>query len=50
MCNGQWLMRDGKVLTVDEEAVLEEAKSRAAFLRKKAGIELPDRFPTVRVR
>ncbi|NJB69349.1 5-methylthioadenosine/S-adenosylhomocysteine deaminase [Desulfobaculum xiamenense] len=50
MCDGRWLMRDGKVLTVDEKAVLEEAKSRAAFLRKKAGIELPDRFPTVRVR
>ncbi|UIJ39349.1 amidohydrolase [Desulfobaculum bizertense] len=50
MCDGNWLMKDKKVLVVDEEAVLEEAKSRATFLRKKAGIVLPDRFPTVKVR
>ncbi|MBE3580578.1 MAG: amidohydrolase [Thermoanaerobacteraceae bacterium] len=50
MCNGHWLMRDGKILTVNEEEVLEQAQARAAALIKKAGIVLPDRFPVVRVR
>lgn len=48
MCDGQWLMRDRKVLTIDEEAVLKEAKKHADAVYKRAGIVLRDRFPTVR--
>lgn len=45
ICNGKWLMRDRKILTFDEEAVLKEAKIRAAFIRSRAGIQMPKRFP-----
>jgi 5-methylthioadenosine/S-adenosylhomocysteine deaminase len=45
ICNGKWLMRDRKILTFDEEAVLQEAKVRAAAIRSRAGIRMPDRFP-----
>lgn len=47
MCNGKWLMRDRKVLTIDEEALLLEAKERAAAIRKRAGIVMPRRFPVI---
>lgn len=47
ICNGQWIMRDRKVLTVDEEEIIREAKERAKSIYKRAGIILPDRFPIV---
>ena len=49
MCNGKWLMRERKILTLDEEAILEEACRRGAAIYERAGIRLPDRFPVVRV-
>lgn len=45
VCNGKWLMRNRKILTFDEEAVLQEAKERAAAIRSRAGIQMPSRFP-----
>ncbi|PRR70726.1 hypothetical protein MHFGQ_07500 [Moorella humiferrea] len=50
MCDGRWLMRDKKILTVNEEEVLDQVQTRAAALVKKAGIVLPHRFPVVKVR
>lgn len=44
MCNGKWLMKDNKVLTIDEERILREAQKRASSLMKKAGVILPDRL------
>ena len=49
MCNGRWLMRDRKILTLDEEAILKEACRRSAAIYDRAGIRLPDRFPVVKV-
>ena len=49
MCDGKWLMRDRKVLTLDEDAILLEGSARAAAIYKRAGIVLPDRFPVVKV-
>ena len=49
MCDGKWLMKDHKILTLDEEAILQEGAARAAAIYKRAGIELPDRFPVVKV-
>ncbi|MBC3797808.1 amidohydrolase [Acetobacterium tundrae] len=46
LCNGQWLMKKRIIQTLDEKAILKEAKKRADSIRKRAGIELPDRFPT----
>jgi 5-methylthioadenosine/S-adenosylhomocysteine deaminase len=45
MCDGKWLMRNRTIKILDEQAILKEAKARAAAIRKKAGIILPDRFP-----
>lgn len=49
MCDGRWLMRDRKILTLDEDAILQEGCQRSAAIYKRAGIELPDRFPVVKV-
>ena len=45
MCNGQWLMKDRVLLTLDEQAILSEAQDRANSIRERAGIRLPNRFP-----
>ncbi len=47
MADGRWLMRDRKIRVVDEAAVLEEAKQRAAAIVQRAGIKLPNRFNVV---
>lgn len=47
ICDGKWIMKNRKVLTVDEDAIIAEAKERAKSIYKRAGIVLPDRFPTV---
>ena len=44
MVDGRWLMRDRHILTVDEAAILAEAKERAAAIADRAGVQLPDRF------
>jgi 5-methylthioadenosine/S-adenosylhomocysteine deaminase len=45
MCDGKWLMKKRKVLTVDEKGILQEAQTRADAIRTRAGIRLPERFP-----
>lgn len=47
MCDGKWLMKERKILTVDENAILIEAKERASAICKRAGIALPLRFPYI---
>ncbi|KAL2642884.1 hypothetical protein R1flu_010471 [Riccia fluitans] len=43
MCNGQWIMRDHKIQTIDEEAVIAKSKEAAAKLLTRARIQLPAR-------
>jgi cytosine/adenosine deaminase-related metal-dependent hydrolase len=43
MCDGQWIMREHKILTVDEVDVIARAKSAAKDLIVRAGIQLPKR-------
>ena len=50
MCDGKWLMRDRKILTLDEEAILREAQRAGEAIYRRAGIVLPDRFPVTRIR
>ncbi len=47
MCDGKWLMRAGRILVVDEQQVLWEARARAAAIVRRAGIQLPPRFNVV---
>ncbi|MCL1847804.1 MAG: amidohydrolase family protein, partial [Coriobacteriia bacterium] len=49
MCDGVWLMRDRKLLTLDEDAIIQEANERAQAIYARAGIILPDRFPVTSV-
>ena len=49
MCDGVWLMRDRKILALDEDAIILEANERARAIYKRAGIVLPDRFPVVKI-
>jgi 5-methylthioadenosine/S-adenosylhomocysteine deaminase len=44
MVDGRWLMREGRILTVDEGAILAEVEARAPILYQRAGITLADRF------
>jgi 5-methylthioadenosine/S-adenosylhomocysteine deaminase len=44
MCDGVWLMRDRRFTQLDVEAILREARERAAAVRGRAKIELPERF------
>lgn len=48
MCDGKWLMRDRKILTLDEDEILKEAQERSNSIYKRAGIVLPDRFPVIK--
>lgn len=45
ICNGRWLMRDRRILTFDEKALIQEARFRAVSIRSRAGIRMPERFP-----
>jgi 5-methylthioadenosine/S-adenosylhomocysteine deaminase len=49
MCDGKWIMKDRKVLTLDEDAILKEGCDRAQAIYRRAGIVLPDRFPVTKV-
>lgn len=49
MCNGKWLMKERKILTLDEDAIIKEACERGAAIYNRAGIHLPDRFPVQKV-
>lgn len=44
MCNGKWIMRDHKILTVNEEKVLKTAAEAADNALKRAGIVVPERM------
>jgi 5-methylthioadenosine/S-adenosylhomocysteine deaminase len=48
MCDGKWLMKERVLQTINEEEILDEAAARAKAIYQRAGINLPDRFPTVR--
>lgn len=44
MCNGQWIMKDKKIVNVDEEEVISIAKQASSELLKRAGITIPNRM------
>jgi 5-methylthioadenosine/S-adenosylhomocysteine deaminase len=48
MCDGKWLMKNRKVMVVSEEDILDRAEEMAGSIRRRAGIVIPDRFPTIR--
>lgn len=48
MCDGKWLMKNRKIIAVNEEEIIIEAEIAAAIIRKKAGIQLPERFTIIK--
>lgn len=38
LCDGEWLLRERRIIRVDEAAVLAEAAQRAAAVRRRAGL------------
>uniref|UniRef100_A0A7C8ZFH1 Atrazine chlorohydrolase n=1 Tax=Opuntia streptacantha TaxID=393608 RepID=A0A7C8ZFH1_OPUST len=44
ICNGKWIMKDKKILTVNEEEVITQAKQASKELLKRAGISIPNRM------
>ncbi|KAK3418841.1 hypothetical protein EUGRSUZ_H04604 [Eucalyptus grandis] len=44
MCNGQWIMKDKRILSVDEEEVISLAKRASSELLERAGIKIPNRM------
>lgn len=44
MCNGRWIMKDRKILTVDEPEVMAAAKHASSELLRRAGIHIPARM------
>lgn len=47
MCDGRWIMRAQKILTVDEVAILKAAKEAASQILKRAKIDIPNRMTVV---
>lgn len=48
ICNGKWLMKERKVLVLDEEALLEKVKEQGAKIREKADINISSTFNIIR--
>ncbi|CAM0957705.1 unnamed protein product [Alopecurus aequalis] len=44
MCNGQWIMKDQKIMNLNEEEAISSAVKRATVLLARAGINLPKRM------
>ncbi|KAG0520705.1 hypothetical protein BDA96_08G097200 [Sorghum bicolor] len=44
MCNGQWIMKDHKIMNLNEEEEISSAVKRANDLLERAGINLPSRM------
>lgn len=44
ICDGKWIMKNRQVVTIDEAAIIAEAKERAKSVCQRAGIVLPDRL------
>ncbi|KAL5224862.1 hypothetical protein ABZP36_011501 [Zizania latifolia] len=44
MCNGRWIMREKKIVNLNEEEVISSAGKRASNLLARAAIKLPERM------
>ncbi|MFS7992559.1 putative hydrolase [Helianthus anomalus] len=44
MCNGRWIMKNQKIMNVDEAEIISMAKYASAQLLNRAGIQIPNRM------
>ncbi|CAO2829781.1 unnamed protein product [Amaranthus hypochondriacus] len=47
ICNGKWIMKDMKILNVDEEEVILKAKKASKEILERAGITIPKRMKMI---
>ncbi|XP_076953487.1 uncharacterized protein LOC143627587 [Bidens hawaiensis] len=47
MCNGRWIMKNQKVVNVDEDEIISMAKHASAQLLNRAGIQIPNRMNVI---
>jgi cytosine/adenosine deaminase-related metal-dependent hydrolase len=47
MVDGRWLVRDGRLLTIDEERAVAQARERAGRLYRSTGIDPGPRWPVL---
>jgi cytosine/adenosine deaminase-related metal-dependent hydrolase len=47
ICDGQWIMQNCKILTVDEGQILKDAREAAANIITRANIQLPLRMNVI---
>ncbi|XP_056686824.1 uncharacterized protein [Spinacia oleracea] len=47
ICNGKWIMKDKKILNVDEGEIISQAKKAAKELLERAGISIPKRMQMI---
>ncbi|KAF3334467.1 5-methylthioadenosine/S-adenosylhomocysteine deaminase [Carex littledalei] len=47
MCNGKWIMKDHKIVNVNEEEIVQLAMKQASKLVERASINLPNRMKFV---
>lgn len=47
MINGQWVMKNRQLLNIDEKALIKSIKEKSRAVVKRAGIEIPKRFPMI---
>ena len=46
MVDGRWIVRDSRLLTMDEDEVIRDARAHAASLLRRAGVDVAVRWPT----
>jgi len=44
MCDGIWVMKDGAIKTIDENAIIQESIKRSKEILERANIKIPSRF------
>jgi len=44
MCDGNWVMKDGVIKTIDENAIIQESIKRSKEIMERANIKIPSRF------
>lgn len=50
MCNGKWLMKDRKILFLDEEELLQKIKKVSKTIQQEIDLKIEKRFPVVEIK
>lgn len=48
ICDGKWLMKERKVLVVNESELLEKVKKQASKIKEKSEVKIPSKFKIIK--